>query len=158
MGHVLRKGGDITSLYLIADYDSTNSDGVVGVTDEVVAFAMDIAMHLEIWLDFPFPNDEDDDEDFHMSDAQQDHVLAIKDLVPSLSALRIKLCPDYMRKITFWKIYIYSFASDTRTQCCQTSFNTQDFHLSDAQQDHPLAIEDLVPGLSAFRIKHCPNL
>ncbi|CAI9278327.1 unnamed protein product [Lactuca saligna] len=87
------------------DYSSDDSDGGVGVTDEIVAFAMDIVMQFEIWLDFSFPNDEDDGKDFHMSDAQQDHVLAIKDQVPRLSTLRIKLCPDYMTKITFWKIY-----------------------------------------------------
>lgn len=29
--------------------------GAVGVTDEVVAFARDVAMHPETWLDFPLP-------------------------------------------------------------------------------------------------------
>lgn len=33
----------------------------VGVTDEVLLFARDIAMHPETWLDFPVP---DEDEDF----------------------------------------------------------------------------------------------
>lgn len=40
-----------------------------------------------------------------MSDDQQDHVLAIEDLAPRLSAFRIKLCLDCMKKITFCKIY-----------------------------------------------------
>lgn len=44
------------------DYDSSDGDGAVGVTDEVVAFAKDIAMHPETWLDFPVLDDEDDDE------------------------------------------------------------------------------------------------
>ncbi|XP_023751861.1 uncharacterized protein LOC111900220 [Lactuca sativa] len=87
------------------DYDSSDGDGAVGVTDEVVAFAKDIAMHPETWLDFPVLDDEDDDEDFHLSDAQQEHALAIEDLAPRLSALRVKLCPDHMTETSFWKIY-----------------------------------------------------
>lgn len=35
--------------------------GAVGVTDEVVAFVRDIAMHPETWLDFPLPEDEYDE-------------------------------------------------------------------------------------------------
>lgn len=31
----------------------------VGVTDEVLAFARNIAMHPETWLDFPLPDDQD---------------------------------------------------------------------------------------------------
>lgn len=34
----------------------------IGVTDEVVAFVRDITMHPETWLDFPLPDDEDDQE------------------------------------------------------------------------------------------------
>lgn len=34
---------------------------VVGVTEEVVAFARNIAMHPETWLDFPLPDDADSD-------------------------------------------------------------------------------------------------
>lgn len=37
-------------------------EGAVGVTEEVVAFARDVAMHPETWLDFPLP--QDDEEDF----------------------------------------------------------------------------------------------
>jgi hypothetical protein len=33
----------------------------VGVTEEVLAFARNIAMHPETWLDFPLPDDEDPD-------------------------------------------------------------------------------------------------
>ncbi|KAL2241513.1 UNVERIFIED_CONTAM: hypothetical protein Sindi_0792500 [Sesamum indicum] len=35
--------------------------GAVGVTEEVVAFARDIAMHPETWLDFPLPQNAGDD-------------------------------------------------------------------------------------------------
>lgn len=35
-------------------------EAVVGLTDEVVAFANNIAMHPETWLDFPLPDDEED--------------------------------------------------------------------------------------------------
>ncbi|XP_007047586.2 PREDICTED: uncharacterized protein LOC18611318 [Theobroma cacao] len=82
-------------------YESGN---VVGLTEEVVAFARDIAMHPETWLDFPVP-DDDDFDDFDMSDAQQEHALAVERLAPRLAALRIELCPGYMSEGCFWKIY-----------------------------------------------------
>ncbi|KAL8211084.1 hypothetical protein R6Q57_005521 [Mikania cordata] len=85
--------------------DSSDGDGAVGVSDEVVAFAGDIAMHPETWLDFPLPENEVDGEDFDLSDAQQEHVLAVERLAPRLSALRIELCPNYMTESSFWKIY-----------------------------------------------------
>ncbi|PIA29470.1 hypothetical protein AQUCO_06000075v1 [Aquilegia coerulea] len=76
----------------------------VGVTKEVLAFARNIAMHPETWLDFPLADDEDSD-DFDMSDAQQEHALAVERLAPRLAALRIELCPGYMSEGCFWKIY-----------------------------------------------------
>ena len=33
----------------------------VGVTEEVLAFARNISMHPETWLDFPLPDDGDSD-------------------------------------------------------------------------------------------------
>ncbi|OWM82085.1 uncharacterized protein LOC116208128 [Punica granatum] len=77
----------------------------VGVTEEVLAFARNIAMHPETWLDFPLPDDNDDSDDFDLSDAQQEHALAIERLAPRLGALRIELCPGYMSEGSFWKIY-----------------------------------------------------
>jgi hypothetical protein len=43
--------------------------------------------------------------DFDMSDAQQEHALAVEHLAPRLAALRIELCPGYMSEGCFWKIY-----------------------------------------------------
>ncbi|KAL8151805.1 hypothetical protein V2J09_021613 [Rumex salicifolius] len=43
--------------------------------------------------------------DFDMSDAQQEHALAVERLAPTLAALRIELCPGYMSDGCFWKIY-----------------------------------------------------
>lgn len=40
-----------------------------------------------------------------MTDAQQEHALAVERLVPTLSALRMELCPGYMSEGCFWKIY-----------------------------------------------------
>lgn len=40
-----------------------------------------------------------------MSDAQQEHALAVERLAPRLAALRIELCPGYMSESSFWKIY-----------------------------------------------------
>ncbi|KAM3363375.1 hypothetical protein P3S68_018229 [Capsicum galapagoense] len=79
--------------------------GAVGVTEEVVAFVRDIAMHPETWLDFPLLDDEDDEVDFDLSDAQQEHALAVESLAPRLAALRIELCPGYMSEARFWEIY-----------------------------------------------------
>ncbi|KAE8725656.1 hypothetical protein F3Y22_tig00008262pilonHSYRG00007 [Hibiscus syriacus] len=82
-------------------YENAN---VVGLTEEVVAFARDIAMHQETWLDFPVP-DDDGFDDFDMSDAQEEHALAIERFAPRLAALRIDLCQGYMSEGCFWKIY-----------------------------------------------------
>ncbi|ONK74578.1 uncharacterized protein A4U43_C03F7930 [Asparagus officinalis] len=79
--------------------------GAVGVTDEVLAFARNISMHPETWLDFPLIPDEDDSDEFDMSDAQQEHALAVEHLAPRLAALRIELCPSHMSEGRFWKIY-----------------------------------------------------
>ncbi|KAL2522636.1 BSD domain-containing protein [Forsythia ovata] len=77
--------------------------GAVGVTEEVVSFAGDIAMHPETWLDFPLP--ESDDDDFDMSYVQQEHALAVERLAPRLAAVRNELCPGYISESYFWKIY-----------------------------------------------------
>ncbi|GLT93619.1 hypothetical protein SLE2022_114020 [Rubroshorea leprosula] len=76
----------------------------VGITDEVLAFASNIAHHPETWLDFPLDPDEDLD-DFIMSDAQREHALIIQHLSPRLAALRIELCPCHMSESYFWKVY-----------------------------------------------------
>jgi hypothetical protein len=76
----------------------------IGVTDDVLQFVRDIATHPGTWLHFPLPEDEHD-EDFNLSDAQQQHAMAVERLVPSLAALRIELCPSYISEPCFWKIY-----------------------------------------------------
>ncbi|XP_022950151.1 uncharacterized protein LOC111453327 [Cucurbita moschata] len=76
----------------------------VGVTEEVLIFVRNIVLHPETWLDFPLPYDDDSD-DLELSDAQQEHALAVEHLVPRLAALRIELCPHYMSEDCFWKIY-----------------------------------------------------
>ncbi|XP_059631161.1 uncharacterized protein LOC132274032 [Cornus florida] len=84
-----------------------SEDGIeaaVGVTDEVLAFAMNIAHHPETWLDFPSFEEEGMD-DFDISDAQNKHALAVERLAPRLAALRIELCPAHMSDAYFWKVY-----------------------------------------------------
>uniref|UniRef100_A0A0D6QRV7 BSD domain-containing protein n=1 Tax=Araucaria cunninghamii TaxID=56994 RepID=A0A0D6QRV7_ARACU len=76
---------------------------VVGLTEDVVSFAVQISQHPGTWLDFPL--DREDGQDFDMSDVQQEHALAVESYVPSLSALRIDLCPGYMSENRFWMIY-----------------------------------------------------
>lgn len=79
---------------------------VVGVSEDVVAFAKDLALHPETWLDFPLIQDDDDmDEEFDMSDAQQEHALAVERLAPSLASVRMELCPEHISESCFWKIY-----------------------------------------------------
>uniref|UniRef100_A0A2P2MZY0 BSD domain-containing protein n=1 Tax=Rhizophora mucronata TaxID=61149 RepID=A0A2P2MZY0_RHIMU len=78
--------------------------GAIGITDEVLAFARNIAMHPETWLDFPLEEEEDLD-DFDMSDAQRQHALVIEQLAPRLAALRIELCPCHMTESYFRKVY-----------------------------------------------------
>ncbi|KAK7307696.1 hypothetical protein VNO77_40988 [Canavalia gladiata] len=93
-----------SSFLQLGSQEEYDLDGVVGVTEEVVAFARSVAMHPETWLDFPLPDDADSD-DFDLSDAQQEHALAVEHLAPSLAALRMELCPGYMSDGSFWKIY-----------------------------------------------------
>ncbi|XP_058778091.1 uncharacterized protein LOC131652291 [Vicia villosa] len=93
-----------SSFLQIGSDEEYDLDGVVGVTEEVVAFARNLAMHPETWLDFPLPDDPDSD-DFDLSDAQQEHALAVEHLAPRLAALRMELCPGYMSDGCFWKIY-----------------------------------------------------
>ncbi|CAI0393451.1 unnamed protein product [Linum tenue] len=86
------------------EYDDDWAAKVVGITDEVLAFARNIAMHPETWLDFPLDEEEDLD-DLQMSDAQQLHTSVIEQLAPRLAALRIELCPCHMTDSYFWKVY-----------------------------------------------------
>ncbi|KAI4368668.1 hypothetical protein MLD38_017201 [Melastoma candidum] len=84
--------------------EMVEGEEVVGVSEESVAFARTVAMHPETWLDFPIV-DEDEDDDFELSDAQYEHALAIEKQAPGLAALRMELCPGYMTEGCFWKIY-----------------------------------------------------
>jgi hypothetical protein len=76
----------------------------IGVTEEVLTFAGNIAHHPETWLDFPLEEEEEID-DFEMSDAQCKHAMAVERLAPRLAALRIELCPAHMNEGYFWKVY-----------------------------------------------------
>ncbi|CAH8251853.1 unnamed protein product [Arabidopsis lyrata] len=96
----------------------------VALTDEVLAFARNIAMHPETWLDFPLDPDEDLD-DLEMTDAQRGHALAIERLAPRLAALRIELCPCHMSVGYFWKVYFVLLLS---------RLNKHDAHLLSSPQ------------------------
>ncbi|XP_047321459.1 uncharacterized protein LOC124925490 [Impatiens glandulifera] len=86
-------------------FEEDQLDDVVGVTEEVLAFAINIAHHPETWLDFPLEEEEDDNDDFDLSDAQYKHVLAIQHYAPRLTALKIELCPAHMNESYFWMVY-----------------------------------------------------
>ncbi|KAF8095124.1 hypothetical protein N665_0341s0048 [Sinapis alba] len=85
--------------------DSKERGDVIGVTEEVVGFAKDLALHPETWLDFPFPQEDNNFDDFEMTDAQYEHALAVERVATGLAALRIELCPAYMSEYCFWRIY-----------------------------------------------------
>lgn len=51
----------IASNFLQLGSEEHEIGDAVGVTEEVLAFARNIAMHPETWLDFPLPHDEDSD-------------------------------------------------------------------------------------------------
>ncbi|CAN6363152.1 unnamed protein product [Urochloa humidicola] len=95
----------IASSLLPPDGDADWAGDAVGVTEEVVAFARDAALRHELWLDFPLLPDDADSDDFDMTDAQQDHALAVESVAPELADLRIELCPSHMSEGCFWKIY-----------------------------------------------------
>ncbi|XWS14814.1 hypothetical protein CRYUN_Cryun35bG0040800 [Craigia yunnanensis] len=84
--------------------DEDEGFNAIGITDEVLAFARNIAHHPETWLDFPLDPDEDLD-DFDMPVTQREHAMAVEDLAPRLEALRIELCPCHMSDSYFWKVY-----------------------------------------------------
>ncbi|WOK99206.1 hypothetical protein Cni_G07918 [Canna indica] len=77
----------------------------IGITDEVMSFVHNISMHPETWLDFPLLSDDEDSDDFDMSDAQIEHAYTVECLSPRLAALRIELCPSHMSEGCFWKTY-----------------------------------------------------
>ncbi|KAK4713488.1 hypothetical protein R3W88_019395 [Solanum pinnatisectum] len=75
----------------------------VGVTNEALTFARNIAHHPETWLDFSLEEEEFDD--FEISETQQKHAFAVERLAPGLAALRIELCPVHMTEGYFWMVY-----------------------------------------------------
>ncbi|XP_057794330.1 uncharacterized protein LOC131010687 [Salvia miltiorrhiza] len=85
------------------DDDEDTLEDAVGITEEVLAFARNIAHHPETWLDFPIEEEEFDD--FDISEAQYKHALAIEHLAPRLAALRFELCPVHMGVGYFWMVY-----------------------------------------------------
>ncbi|XP_051124566.1 uncharacterized protein LOC127246941 [Andrographis paniculata] len=94
---------ELTNFSPPEDYYTRILDEAIGITDEVLAFARNIAHHPETWLDFPIEEEEFDD--FHVTDTQYKHVLAIEHLAPRLAALRIEFCPVHMSGAYFWMVY-----------------------------------------------------
>ncbi|XP_073046486.1 uncharacterized protein [Primulina eburnea] len=98
--------GDFSNLSRSEDLNCTMNtiDDAIGITEEVLAFARNIAHHPETWLDFPLSEEEEFD-DFDISDAQYKHALAVEQEAPRLAALRIELCPAHMSEGYFWTVY-----------------------------------------------------
>ncbi|CAE5957128.1 unnamed protein product [Arabidopsis arenosa] len=85
------------------DEEEEEEIAAVALTDEVLAFARNIAMHPETWLDFPLDPDEDLD-DLEMTDAQRGHALAIERLAPRLNKHDAHLLssPQVMEARALW--------------------------------------------------------
>ncbi|CAI9777194.1 unnamed protein product [Fraxinus pennsylvanica] len=94
--------GDHSNLLQAEDYYML--EDAVGITEEVLAFARNIAHHPETWLDFPL-SDEEEFDDFDLSDAQVKHALGVEHLAQRLAALRYELCPAHMSEGYFWMVY-----------------------------------------------------
>ncbi|XP_052182802.1 uncharacterized protein LOC127795267 [Diospyros lotus] len=77
-----------------ADYE------VAGITGEVLDFVHEISFRPELWTDFPLSLENG----FEMSDAQKVHASTAEHLVPSLEALRHKIC-SFLSEKNFWMIY-----------------------------------------------------
>ncbi|XP_073276610.1 uncharacterized protein [Primulina huaijiensis] len=97
---------EISNLSRSEDFSCTMTtiDDAIGITEEVLAFARNIAHHPETWLDFPLSEEEEFD-DFDISDAQYKHALAVEQEAPRLAALRIELSPVHMSEGYFWTVY-----------------------------------------------------
>lgn len=87
----------------------------VGVTEEVLAFATNIAHHPETWLDFPLA-DEEEFDDFELSEAQLRHAYAVERLTPRLAALRFELSPTHLSEGFFWMVYFVLLYSRLKKQ------------------------------------------
>ncbi|KAJ1697029.1 hypothetical protein LUZ63_005541 [Rhynchospora breviuscula] len=116
----------IASSFLPLGSDEDEDLGVVGLTEEVLMFVEDISMHPETWLDFPLLEEESDD--FEMSDLQQEHALAMEQLVPRLAALRIELCPNHMSERCFWNIYFLLVYPKLDVKDAELLFSPQIMH------------------------------
>ncbi|CAI7843758.1 unnamed protein product [Closterium sp. NIES-53] len=77
----------------------------VGVTADVVQFAQNLSGHPETWIEFPLPDEEDEEEDFEVAGCQEEHIEAVEARVPRLVALRMELTPQHLSERRFWKIY-----------------------------------------------------
>ncbi|CAM8989375.1 unnamed protein product [Rhodiola kirilowii] len=137
----------------VGEYESGSA---IGVTEEVVAFANNVAMHPETWLDFPLADDDQEQHDFDMSDVQQEHALAIERLVPELAALRFELCPEYMSEGFFWKIYFVLVhprldKHDADLLSTPQILKTRAMLTRELQNQRETAVELDIPGDGSFR-------
>ena len=72
-------------------------DGAVGITEEVLAFARNIAMHPETWLDFP--GDEEDDLDGMYVSCMLECLCYL-----SISISLINICRDFKLFVQNWSL------------------------------------------------------
>ncbi|CAN6539763.1 unnamed protein product [Malus baccata var. baccata] len=101
----------------------------VGVTEEVLAFARNIAMHPETWLDFPLDEEED------------------------LGGIYGNTYTKFYTICIFQCRIQFSLANFGNVE---NFVQFKYFDMSDAQQEHATVIEHLAPRLAALRFELCP--
>ncbi|GAB4839280.1 hypothetical protein Ancab_028807 [Ancistrocladus abbreviatus] len=105
----------------------------IGITDEVLAFAGNIAHHPETWLDFPI--EEEDDLD---------------------GSATLKLPSFLSHKEQIEVVLDDEIVSTTIGGCRSYLIQWKDFQMSETQKVHALTVERLTPRLAALRIELCP--
>lgn len=120
--------------------DEEEEIAAVALTDEVLAFARNIAMHPETWLDFPLDPDEDLDGNVYIESISDLINIFVWFCTKSNFVISFDLTCMHMKGL-FFSICI---------------FFCVDLEMTDAQRGHASAIERLAPRLAALRIELCP--
>lgn len=93
--------------------------------------------------------------DFDMSDAQQEHALAIERLAPRLMALRIELCPCHMSEGYFWKVYFVLLHSRLNKKDAEVLSTTQVSYPFLCMRPRKVSISGIHVVFYANKFCHC---
>ncbi|KAK6160590.1 hypothetical protein DH2020_003971 [Rehmannia glutinosa] len=161
MEHDERESGQFGELaYFSPSEDYYTIEDAIGITEEVLAFARNIAHHPETWLDFPLSEEEEfDDNRIRIGTfliIPKGVICYGKVLLRPIVRLRLfraslSLCLHWeLEPLYFEKLQLELLASVIEAVIIYN------FVISDAQYRHALAVEHLSPRLAALRIEFCP--